>query len=116
RNRLPLRPPRRQDAPAQIDQLVLRDLDAEGADRVAVRSCLGLRAAEDTDRRHGCEAKRADGRNAGKDAAPGVRWRFLGHDHSPWAETTAQYAEALRTGPFSYWDGTVISRYEALAR
>ena len=55
-------PPRRDDAPAQIDELCFRNMDGERAD------CLTFTGRDA--RVHGEETERACGRRAGQDAAP----------------------------------------------
>ena len=52
-DRLPVGPPRRGDAPAQIDELLFRNVDAEGADRV-VSGCCGRLAVEEAESNDRC--------------------------------------------------------------
>ena len=60
-DRLPVGPARRGDAPAKVVELLLRDVDAEGADRVAAG-----RGAQ----RPGKQADRAGGSRRGEKFAP----------------------------------------------
>ena len=51
-DRLPVRPPRRSDAPAEIHELLFRNIDPEGADRVVRGRCdrLAVKQADSTER------------------------------------------------------------------
>jgi hypothetical protein len=53
RNGLLVRPPRRYDTSAQIGEILLRNVDVEGADRVAVE-CGSHFARKNTERTRGC--------------------------------------------------------------
>ena len=50
-DRLPVGPPRRSNAPAEIHELLFRDIDPKGADRVVRGRCdrLAVKQADSTD-------------------------------------------------------------------
>ena len=82
RDRLPVGPPGRRDAPAEIDECLFRNVDAEGADcvvsfrRPRPRGCGGARGCRDS------KAEGAGGCRSGEDGAP-VGFGHVIHGEAP---------------------------------